>query len=150
MDGGRDGGSVECAEIPLFSIKGFRFPLLFIYSPAVIKETMGWKTADERKGSGTVNKERGEEEGRNEGGRAGGSVESEKRFIKEVLVEGRAKPGPWKQFLPPFASSVVLSSSYFPSLSLSLLLLPHPSSSPSPSLLPLSSAGESVLLLSAH
>lgn len=70
MDGGGDGGSVECAETPLFSIKGFGFPLLFIYSPTVIKETTGWNIADERKGLGTVNKERGEEEeGRKEVGR---------------------------------------------------------------------------------
>lgn len=49
VDGGRDGGSVECTETPMFSIKGFEFPLLFIYSPTVIKETTGWSTADERK-----------------------------------------------------------------------------------------------------
>lgn len=65
MDGGRDGGSVECAETLLFSIKGFEFPLLFIYSPTVIKTT-GWNIAEERKSSGTVNKDRGRKEGRRE------------------------------------------------------------------------------------
>lgn len=50
MDGGRDGGSVECAETPLFSIKGFGFPLPFSYSPTVIKER--WNTADEKKARG--------------------------------------------------------------------------------------------------
>lgn len=52
MDGGRDGGSVECAETPLFSIKGFGFPLPFSYSPTVIKETTRWNTADEKKARG--------------------------------------------------------------------------------------------------
>lgn len=41
VDGRRDGGSVECAETPLFSIKGFELPLLFIYSPTLIKQTSG-------------------------------------------------------------------------------------------------------------
>lgn len=149
MDGGRDGGSVECAETPLFSIKGFGFPLLFIYSPAVIKETTGWNTADERKGSRTVKKERGEEEGGNEGGRAGGSEENEKKVYKGGSGGGSSQIWLMDAVFSTI-SSLVFSFSYFPSLSLSLLLLPHPSSSPSPSLLPLSSAGESVLLLSAH
>ena len=93
MDVGRDGGSVECIETPLFSIKGFGFPLLFIYSPTVIKETTGWNTADEKKGAGTVNKERGGEGGRRHGERAGGSKECEKQFIKKFQVVGRAKSG---------------------------------------------------------
>lgn len=39
MDGARDGGSVECAETPLFSIKGFALGFLpFIFSPIMIKE----------------------------------------------------------------------------------------------------------------
>lgn len=66
MDGGRDSGSVECAETPLFPIKGSGFPLLFINSPAVIKDTAGWNTV-ERKGSKMVNKGNGRRrEGRGE------------------------------------------------------------------------------------
>lgn len=34
--------SVECAETPLFSIKGFELPFLFIYSPTLIKGTTCW------------------------------------------------------------------------------------------------------------
>ena len=93
VEGGRDGGSVECAETPLFCIKGFGFPLLFSYSPTVIKETTSWNTADEKKGSGTVNKERKDEEGMGHGERAGGSEKCEKQSIKEFQVVGRAKSG---------------------------------------------------------
>lgn len=57
MDGARDGGSVECAETPLFFIKGFGFPLPFIYSPIVIKENMAGYSS-RRKRLGEVREER--------------------------------------------------------------------------------------------
>lgn len=40
--------------VVVFSIKGSGFPLLFIYSPTMIKESTCWNTAVERKGKGTV------------------------------------------------------------------------------------------------
>ena len=136
MDGGRDSGSVECAETPLFSIKGFGFPLLFIYSPTVIKETAGWNIVVESKGSRTVNKKIGEVEGGDRGKKNRGKQVSETRFFRRFWLRVESN-----QLFPPF-----LLLSYLPLIRLSHVFTSPPPPPPPPNSVSPPSTSPSPLL----